>query len=131
MSKHHHTISTLKQLDSEQRYLYFIEQVVLHKEVWILSDEQGCVMLNTEEEACVPVWPSLESAQMWATSEWQHCQAQSIDLKSWQLRWTPGLEEDGFYVVVFPIESQEGSVIEAHELEADLRREIKRLNKAK
>ncbi len=24
-------------------------------EVWILTDEHGCVMLNTEDEDCVPV----------------------------------------------------------------------------
>jgi hypothetical protein len=125
------SVSQLSQLDSEQRYQYFVEQVAFNKEVWILSDDDGCVMLNTEDEECVPVWPNQETAQAWATGDWDQCEPQAIDLKSWQLRWTAGLEEDGFYVVVLPIETNEGTVVEPQELEANLRKEIKRLNKKK
>ncbi|NQZ31134.1 MAG: DUF2750 domain-containing protein [Oceanospirillaceae bacterium] len=116
---------------AEQRFQYFIEQAVATKEVWILTDEEGCVMLNTEEEECVPVWPSFDSAQAWATGDWKHCEAEAVPLKTWQLRWSEGLEQDGFYVVVFPLEEQEGSVIHPQDLDGDFRKQIKKANKAK
>lgn len=118
-------------LDSEQRFNTFIQAAVEQQQVWILSDDQGCVMLNTDDEECVPVWPSEETAQAWATGDWQHCQAQSISLKTWQHRWTPGLEEDLFHVVVFPIEQEDGSVIHPAELDTQLRKAIKARNKGK
>ena len=117
--------------DSEQRYQYFIEQAVTHQQIWILTDEQGCVMLNSEEEVCVPVWPSYEEAQAWATGEWQDCQGQEITLKTWQQRWSIGLEEDQLYVVVSPNAECGGTVLSPDELDADLRREIKKRNKKK
>ncbi len=121
----------LTDLTCEQRFQFFIEQVVATKEVWILTDDEGCVMLNTEDEECVPVWPSLEAAEDWASGDWQQCQAEAIPLKTWQLRWSEGLEQDGYYVVVFPIENQEGTVIHPNDLDADLRKQIKGQNKAK
>jgi hypothetical protein len=120
-----------KPLDSEQRFNYFIETAVEQQQIWILSAAQGCVMLNTDDEECIPVWPSEESAQSWATGDWQHCQAEPISLKTWQHRWTRGLEEDQFHVVVFPIEQEDGSVIHPVELDAELRKKIKASNKKK
>jgi len=121
----------LENYNCEQRFQYFLQQAVAQKEVWILTDDQGCVMLNTEDEECVPVWPSFEAAQAWANGEWQDCEAAAIDLKTWQLRWSEGLEQDGFYVVVFPIEDNEGTVIHPQDLDADLRKQLKAHNKAK
>jgi len=121
----------LATLNCEERFQYFIEQAVATKEVWILTDDQGCVMLNTEDEEGVPVWPSLDTAQAWATGDWKGCQAEAVALKTWQLRWSEGLEQDNFYVVVFPIENQEGTVIHPNDLDAELRKQIKIQNKAK
>ena len=125
------SLSTLDNYDSEQRYQYFIQSAVANQEIWILTDRQGCVMLNSEDEDCVPVWPSCEAAQAWATGEWQDCQGEAIGLKAWQQRWSDGLEEDELHVVVFPNTQLEGTVLHPHELEADLRREIKKHNKKK
>ena len=64
-------IKQVLQLDDAQRAVYFVKEAVAQNELWILTDEHGCVMLNTEEEDCVPVWPNKEFAQAWATDEWQ------------------------------------------------------------
>jgi len=121
----------LNNLTCEERFTHFIEQAVSQKEVWILTDETGCVMLNTEDEECVPVWPSFATAQEWANGDWKDCASEAVDLKTWQLRWSEGLEQDGFYVVVFPVENNEGTVIHPQDLDADLRKQIKAHNKAK
>ena len=118
-------------LSCPQRFEYFIREAVSNAEIWILTDDQGCVMLNTEDEECVPVWPDMTTAQAWAVGAWQDCKAQAIALKTWQLRWSDGLEEDQLFVVVFPLEEQEGTVIHPHDLDAELRKQIKKHNKAK
>ncbi len=121
----------LAQMSDQQRFEYFVEQSVINKEIWLLTDEHGCVMLNTEDEDCVPVWPSLEAAEAWATDEWQDCEAQPIALKTWQMRWSDGLEEDGFFVVVCPMGEQEGLVVDPQDLAKELTKAIKKQNRKK
>lgn len=118
----------MSQQNSDQNYQTFINQIVSQKEIWILTDSYGAVMLNTEDEDCVPVWASEADASQWASGEWQNCQAEAIPLKVWQHRWTAGMEEDEFYVVVDPQEDQEGLVIHPEDFDADLRKALKKLN---
>lgn len=104
----------------EERFTYFMKEVVANREIWILTDEYGCVMLNTEEEDCVPVWPNKEFAEAWATGEWDVCKAESISLNKWHSRWTTGLEDDELAVVVFPNQNEEGQVLFPDEFDFEL-----------
>ena len=117
---------TLSKYTPEQRLQYLVKQVVQHKQVWILTDEDGCVMLNTEDEDCAPVWPSQESAQAWATGEWAECKPKAIDLKTWHSRWSQGLEDDDVAIAVFPSEDQDGLVISAQELDFELKNQARK-----
>ena len=76
-------LDEISAMPPEQRLRYFINQVVAEKQVWILTDEHGAVMLTTEDEDCIPVWPQQEFAQMWATGEWQGFEPKAIDLNHW------------------------------------------------
>ncbi len=115
-------------LSDEQRVQYLIKEVVSNKEIWILMDEHGCVMLNTDEEDCVPVWPNQEFANAWATGEWKHCQPEAISINKWLSRWTVGLEDDELALVVFPSENEQGIVYSPDELAFELN---KRMNKGR
>lgn len=81
-------IATINQYDQEQRFKYCIKEIVANQQVWILKDEHGCVMLNTEDDDCVPVWPNREFAEAWATGEWSECEAEAISYNKWRSRWT-------------------------------------------
>ncbi len=122
-------ITTILNLDDEQRARYFFKEAVIQNQVWILKDEHGCVMLNTEEEDCIPVWPNQEFAQAWATEEWQTCVAESISLNKWFSRWSQGLEEDQLAIVVFPNQAEQGLVFYPDELEVELRKQQKKQNR--
>jgi hypothetical protein len=111
--------------DDAQRASYFLKEVVANNEIWILKDEHGCVMLNTEDEDCVPVWPNKEFAQAWATDEWQACQAESISLSLWFSRWSHGLADDELALVVFPSQNEQGLVFYPEELEQELKNKQK------
>ncbi len=109
-------------LNDEDRVKYFLKQVRQHQAIWILTDEHGCVMLNTEDEDCVPVWPSQETAELWINEEWTTCKAESIGLNKWYSRWTNGLMDDELAIVVFPNINEEGHVFYPDELENELRK---------
>ncbi|UJF19953.1 DUF2750 domain-containing protein [Vibrio sp. SS-MA-C1-2] len=119
-------LTKIQNYDSEKRLSYFIKEVVTHSEVWILTDEHGCVMLNSDDEDCVPVWPSEQFASLWATGDWKACEPKSISLNKWHSRWTVGLEDDELAVAVFPNQSEEGVVISPDELDFELRKQSKK-----
>ncbi|KLV10420.1 MULTISPECIES: DUF2750 domain-containing protein [Photobacterium] len=119
-------IATIQNYDSEKRYQYLLKEVVANREIWILTDEHGCVMLNTEDDDCVPVWPNREFAEAWATGDWESCKAESISLNKWHSRWTYGLADDQLAVVVFPNVDEDGLVIDPEELDFELRQQEKK-----
>ncbi len=116
------TIDTVSRYDAEKRYQYLLTEAVANRQLWILVDEHGCVMLNTEDEDCVPVWPHEAFAQAWATGDWEHCKPESISLNKWHSRWTNGLLDDELSVVIFPITEEDGLVIFPDELDVDLQK---------
>ena len=90
------------------------------QEVWILTDEHGAVMLTTDDEDCIPVWPHEEFAAEWATGDWQGFEAKAISLKDWQAKWTRGLDDDELLIVAFPLPDEDGIVLEPYEFEDEL-----------
>lgn len=120
------TLNEIAQFTPEQRLKYLVNEVIQQQQIWILTDQDGCVMLNTEDEDCAPVWPNQEFAQAWATGEWVDCEPKAIDLKTWHSRWTHGLEDDDVSIAVFPSEDQEGLVISAQELDFELKNKARK-----
>ncbi len=129
MSISNEQLNTIEKYDEEKRLSYLLQQVVSNREVWILADEHGCVMLNTEDEDCVPIWPNEEFAQRWATDEWQHCKAEAISLNKWYSRWSTGLVDDELALVTFPNQDNQGLVLFPEEFEEALLKETKKQNR--
>jgi hypothetical protein len=119
------TIKNIEQYGVEKRYTYLVNEVKKQQALWILTDEHGCVMLNTEEDDCVPVWPNKEFAQAWATGDWKDCKAECISLTRWFSHWTPGLNEDELSIVSFPNHNEEGLILFPDEFEQALKKSKK------
>lgn len=119
-------IATINRFDAEKRYKYLVKEVIAQGEIWILNDDDGCVMLNTDDEDCVPVWPHEEFALAWATGEWDGCTAKRISLDKWYHRWTPGLIDDELEIVIFPNESEDGLVVSPDELDFELKQQARK-----
>ncbi|KJY83235.1 phage-shock protein [Vibrio galatheae] len=115
-------LETVNKMRSDERFNYCLKEIANNRKVWILTDEHGCVMLNTEDEDCVPVWPHQEFAEQWATGDWEHCKAEPISTAKWFSRWTCGLEDDELSVVVFPGDNEEGVVLYPDEFEVELKK---------
>ena len=119
-------IQEILSFDSEKRFIYCIKEAVANRQIWILVDEDGCVMLNTEDEDCVPVWPNEEFAQAWANGDWEHCKPEAISLNKWHSRWTYGLADDELSVVVFPNAEQEGVIVFPDEFDFELKKQAQK-----
>ncbi|QCZ93223.1 DUF2750 domain-containing protein [Salinimonas iocasae] len=87
-----------------------------NQKVWILKDADGCVMLSTEDEDGVPVWPDAGLALLWATEDWADCEPMAVTLEDWLKKWTPGLMQDELCIMVCPVPGEDGEVMEPDEL---------------
>lgn len=119
-------MDTINRYNEEQRLKYCVKEIVANRKVWILKDEHGCVMLNTEDDDCVPVWPNEEFALQWANGDWEDCEPEAISLNKWHSRWTSGLEDDELSIVVFPNQNEEGVVLFPDEFDFELRKQASR-----
>ncbi|WP_022942589.1 DUF2750 domain-containing protein [Psychromonas hadalis] len=119
-------VKDIQKLDAQKRYNYLLKEVVKNRQIWLLVDEHGCVMLNSEDEDCVPVWPNEEFALAWATDEWSHCTAESISLEKWHNRWTHGLEDDELALVIFPDQNSEGLIFFPDEFDFELKKQVRK-----
>lgn len=110
----------LSTMTPEARYDYLVTEVKEHKQIWTLQDTDGCVMLTTDDEDCIPMWPTEESASDWACDDWKDCTPLAIPLNEWLERWVIGMQDDDLYVAVFPVEGDLGVVVAPYELEQRL-----------
>lgn len=101
--------------DSE-RLAYFIEQAKVTQQVWSLSNEEGFVMVETDDGDCVMVWPDAEFASQWAIDDWDDCEPVAVSLETFKIEWLPSLTADKITVAVFPNIEDEGKLSTAEEL---------------
>ncbi|MBB1318653.1 DUF2750 domain-containing protein [Shewanella sp. SR43-4] len=116
MSNKTKTVSELMNLTPEGRYDYMVDQIKAEKIIWTLQDQDGCVMLTTEDEDCIPMWPSEETAALWAVDEWKDCEPLAIPLDEFQERWVSGMEDDDLFIAVFPVQEDLGVVVPPFEM---------------
>lgn len=108
-------------MSSQQSYPLFLTQVKAQLEIWILVDEHGCMLLNDEDEDCVPIWANKKDALVWATGDWQACQAKSISIQDWLNKWSIGLSDDDVCIAVNPAIGEKSLVLFPDIFDQDLR----------
>ena len=109
-------LDTLPTLPAQSRYDFLLKAIVENQTVWTLSSDQGVVLMSSDGDDCLPIWPAAEFAQQWASDDWSDCEPLAIDLDAWQQRWLPGMQQDGLVIAVFPGQREEGIVLEPLDL---------------
>lgn len=107
-------------MSSEQRLNLFKKSFSESNKIWLLVDEYGSVMMTTDDEDCIPVWPNEEAALQWATDDWLGFTSKAISKSDWVNKWTSGLEQDDLSIVVFPVEKDDGLVMYPDEFEQQI-----------
>lgn len=104
-------------LSADERHDYFVDKILQGGKVWTLGSDRGMVMMSSDGEECLPLWPHPDFAASWANGDWSDCKPVSVDLKAWRERWIPGMQKDGVVLAVFPGSGEDALVVEPRELE--------------
>lgn len=109
-------------MDGEERYDFFLDQVVEEREIWILvNDDHQFLKIVAEEDgvAYLPVWPAEAFASDYAKGS-DNLSPKAISLPDFFRKWVPGLGKDGLEVGVFPGADSELWITGPQDLKDDL-----------
>ncbi|SHK30853.1 Protein of unknown function [Marinobacter antarcticus] len=119
-------LTSVLELSGEERYDYFLSEVMEEREIWILVNSGNRFLSIVSEDdgvAHLPVWPSSEFAVAYAKGS-DDLTPKSISLPDFFKKWVPGLSKDGLQVGVFPGLDKTVWITEADELKKDLQDEL-------
>jgi Protein of unknown function (DUF2750) len=88
----------------ESRYKYFIRTVMAEEEVWGLTDEEGWLMLEDDEDGTdvIAVFPNPEFAEVFKKSgDYAEFKPEALDLYEF-VDWLEDFEKEKMKVGVFP-----------------------------
>lgn len=119
-------LTSVLEMSGEERYDYFLSQVLEDREVWILINSENrflSIVSDDDGLAHLPVWPSSDFAVEYAKGS-DDLTPKSLSLPDFFRKWVPGLSKDGLQVGVFPGADQTVWITEADELKKDLQAEL-------
>ncbi len=92
------------EMSGEERFDYFLTQVVEDREIWILVNAENRFLKMVAEDGgyeYLPVWPNSDFARAYTKAS-DDLVPKSISLPEFFKKWVPGLEKDGLEIGVFP-----------------------------
>lgn len=107
---------------SQVRFELFIDHIKRGQACFALADDEGCLVLEVAKEQVLPIWPTADMANEWASKEHEGFSAMEISAADFAEKWLPGMNNDGFSVGVAPNMAGEGMVLQAAELLTDIQR---------
>lgn len=113
-------LDTVPGLSADERHDYFVEKILEGGQVWTLGSDRGMVMMSSDGEEVLPVWPHPDFAAAWASHDWSDCEPVPIELDAWLERWLPGMKRDEVVLAIFPGAGEDTMVVDAAELEETL-----------
>lgn len=113
-------ITSALALSADERYEFFLDLLAENHTVYTLKDEQGCLLVTSDDESCLPVWPDQALAEACATQEWEGFEPLAISLDDWLEKWVPGMTSDNHMVAVFPDLNTESVIVTPQELADDI-----------
>lgn len=114
-------VSALVQLPKEEKYQYLVQQLIARKEVWIIYDDDGMVLFESDrEEIVIPVWPHREVAQLFCVGEYADCQPGNVALADFRKNELTEAVEQQFLISVMPVPDRPALLVVPGQLEKDL-----------
>lgn len=114
--------------EAGSRYAYFIRQVVQDGHIWMLGDEDGCMLAEDPEGRDIfPIWSHRRYAEACARDIWEGAQAVAFDLDAFFSLMFPNAKEGNALFGVFPLPGGQAAHVEPSRLLTDLREATQRL----
>ena len=98
-------------MNADQRSDFLLKHIQDNQQIWTIVDDEGVMLLISDDEDCIPVWPAEAFVKEWINNDWAHCKAHAITLADWKEKWLPGLEEDEISIAMFPLAHDGGLVV--------------------
>ena len=114
------TSANFFRLQSQARYEAVIQACQQRQSIWLLQDEQGCLLVELGKERILPIWPQSSLAEEWRLSEHASFVATQISYNDLVDKWLPGLDRDGIKLGVAPNLAGESMVVDAIEFAAEI-----------
>lgn len=110
----------------EKRYNYFIKTVCAEEEVWGLSDDEGWLLLEDDEDdtEVMAVFPNAEFAEVFRVQcGYDEFKVTSLDLYEF-VDWLDDFEKEKLKVAVFPTPDFQSAVMTPQRLKDDFQTEF-------
>ncbi len=108
---------TITHMSPEERFEFALQRIVENQQLWGLFGDNGWLLLQAEEDACLPIWPDEHFAQAWEKDDFPDCKPKVISLDEWMNQWLPGMANNGTLLLMFPLsDDEEGIMLEADEM---------------
>lgn len=110
----------------ESRYKYFIRTVIAEEEVWGLTDDEGWLMLEDDEDGTdvIAVFPNAEFAAIFREKgEYEEFKVEALDVFEF-VEWLDDFEVEKIKVGVFPTPDFQCAVMTPAKLKEDFKVEF-------
>lgn len=117
-----HTLSSEQflattKLSPEDRFEYMLKALMADQQLWGLYGKNGWLLLQADDDVCMPIWPHQDFATAWEKDEFPDCEPKAIELDAWMEQWLPGMQKNGTLILTFPLsDDEEGIMMEANEI---------------
>ena len=113
-------IETFFRLQTNSRYDAIMTHCKQQKDLWVLHDEDGCILVDLGKDKVLPIWHDQELANQWRGNEYETSQALHIKFTDFVEKWLPGMAKDGFNLGIAPNLAGEGIVVSPEEFATDI-----------
>jgi hypothetical protein len=117
-------LAALEEISPAERLNYFLTRAMEAEEIWVLGNEYGWVMNESDDTEILPVWPYNVLAQACAQGDWEANNPDSVSLEHFVYNLLPQLSERDIHIEIMPSSTQKGLVFEAKALFEILERKI-------
>ncbi len=113
-------IETFFRLQSNARYDAVVAHCKKEQDIWMLQDDQGCLIIDLGNEKVLPIWNDSALAEQWKGKEYAGFSASVISYADFSSKWLPGMVKDGFKLGIAPNLAGEGIVVATAEFARDI-----------
>lgn len=126
MSIHVKEIERVLSLEPFNRYQYFMKKVADSEVMYTLQSNNGELAISyIDGEILLPLWTSIEFAEICKVNEWLYFECKEISLDYFENELIEFIAEVNYLLNVFPISDKTGFVVNLEEFATDLSNELK------
>lgn len=117
--------AAVRLLPARERYEYLVKRVADRGLLWSLKGDVGWVLgADGSGRQMHPVWPHARFAAAASIGAWAETRPEAIEVHEWLDTWTPGMNQAGRLVAVFPTDRGDEAAVDPNEFASALRSEL-------